>query len=281
MQSFKSSFISFPKFALFALSVFLLSCEKETPKISGKDLPKKPLILMKNVAPEVQTLEICGQEDPFSIALSSDDTLSLNFNLRALNGMSQYKIDIHSNFDCHAHGRLAKTTGTPWQVLKIVDVEGTDIEITEKLPVPDDVQVGNYHFMLQGIDLKGNEAEWVLYSLKVNNGSDEQSPELEFSEPTSDSIAISKTEKVEAKLNITDNKAIFGGRIDVTYLSPSGTEFTAEQYFFPKDGGKELDYDFSFAFPTTPSTGSYTFVFEAFDAVGNETERRLKVYVLD
>lgn len=264
------------------LSAVLLACEKDNtvpPETKSEDLPEKPELSMLKVTPTIKSLEVCGEQDLHSIALSSKDTLSLTFSLKALHGMSQYKIDIHSNFDCHAHGRTAKTSGTPWKVLDVVDIEGQDIIITKKLPVPENVQVGNYHFMLQTLDRKGNETEWVLYSLLIQNSTDTQSPEITFVNPSIDSVSISNTENVTIQMNITDNEDLYGGRVDVTYFNASGTEFTAEQYYFPENVGLEVGHDFSYAFPSTPAAGTYTFIFKAYDAVGNEAERRLNVHI--
>ncbi len=262
------------------LTFFLLACETEDPSPSDRqDLPEKPEINILSVSPESQILEICGEDDPNGIALFSTDTLSLTFTMKAFHGLSQYKIDIHSNFDCHTHGTRARTQGIPWQVLEIKDVEGQDITVTQKLPVPTDVQAGDYHFMLQALDLKGNEADWVLYSLQIQNINDTQSPEIEFINPSNDSISISNTENVQIEMDISDNQDLFGGRVDITYLNPSGTEFTAEQYFFPEGTSPQTTYNFSFAFSTTPASGKYIFIIKAFDAVGNEVEKRLTVFI--
>ncbi len=262
------------------LASFLWACETEDPSPSNtQDLPETPEINILSVLPGPQILEICGEDDPNGIALFSTDTLSLTFKMKAFHGLSQYKIDIHSNFDCHTHGTRARTQGIPWQVLDIKDVEGQNITVTRKLPVPTDVQAGDYHFMLQALDQKGNEADWVLYSLQIQNINDTQSPEIEFINPSNDSISISNAENVHMEMDISDNQDLFGGRIDIMYLNPSGTEFTAEQYFFPEGTGSQTTYNFSFAFSTTPASGTYIFIIKAFDAVGNEAEKRLTVFI--
>lgn len=265
---------------LIILVIFLSSCESESPAPAGnQNLPEKPAIAMLNVAPSSETLDICGENDPNAIALSSADTLKLTINLKALYGLSQYKIDIHSNFDCHAHGRMAQDVGVPWQVLEVQDVEGYDVTVDKNLSIPSDVQAGNYHFMLQALDLKGNEAEWVLYSLKVTNETDTEKPVITFIDPSTDSISVAIGETIDFKMNITDNQDLFGGRVDVTYLNSSNTEFTADQYYFPENAGSEIMYDFSFAFPSSPASGDYTFIAKVYDALGNEVEKRLIVHI--
>ncbi len=265
------------------LSIVLISslfaCEKEgfTP-LNEQQQSEKPEIVMLDVSPSPRVLEICGEEDPHSIPLSSTDTFSLKFNIIAANGLSEYKIDIHNNFDCHIHTR-GPSTVIPWKVLDIENLDGQDVTVTKKLLVPSNVQAGNYHFILQALDLKGNEAEWILYSLQIKNKDDILPPVVELLVPQTDSISISKSETVLVKMNISDDKALFGGRVDVIYLDPAETEFTADQYFFPENTGSETTYSLSYSFPTTPASGTYTFIIRSYDAVGNETHKKLKVHI--
>ena len=63
--------------------------------------------------------------------------------------LSQYKVDIHNNFDCHGHARSTQD----WTVLEVLDIEGTEQRVSRSLSVPDDVTAGNYHFHVQVIML--------------------------------------------------------------------------------------------------------------------------------
>lgn len=263
-----------PFILLAFILLLLISCEGGS---SDPDLLSRPEVTLIEVSPDIETLEICGEDDPYAIGLNSGDSLILKFNLEAVNGLSAYKIDIHGNFDCHSHGRVAESV--PWKVLITKDVEGTDVTITEKLPVPLDVQAGDYHFMFQALDLLGNVAEWIPYSLKVQNDGDTDGPEVQLINPQSGSLIIAKEEPVEIELKISDNEALSGGRVDVTYTNSSGTEFTAEQYFFSDTDGSESIYDFAFNFPASASSGDYQFLFTVYDAVGNTTEAIVEVEV--
>lgn len=133
--------------------------------------------------------------------------------------------------------------------------------------------------MFQALDLLGNEAEWVFYSLKIQNNGDTQSPEIELIDPQAGSLRISENEPVMVKLKVTDNVPLFGGRIDVTYNNPSGTAFTAEQYYFSEDDGSQAVYDFSFNLPASAIVGDYQFLFTIYDAVGNTIEAVVEVEV--
>ena len=269
-----SDFINKAKLCPVVLALFLIACEGNPPAI---DPLKGPEIEIIEVIPEVQTLEICGLDDPNSIALSSYDSLKLTLGIKAVNGLSQYKIDIHGNFDCHSHGRTLDSN--PWQVLKVEEMSGDDVIITEILPVPEDVQAGDYHFMLQALDLLGNEAEWVLYSLKISNQSDTQSPEIHITNLSTDELSVKKGESINLELAIADNEDLHGGRIDVFYYNSQGSEFTADQYYFPEHAGIAADYSFSFTPPASLSSGVYDYLFRVYDAVGNVSEEWLKVTI--
>lgn len=156
-------------FFLFTLIVIAaISCKKDTPVHPGDGLyPEKPIIEILSVSPGTITAEICGQQDERVIELSTGQSLELRFNIKARAGLSQYKIDIHSNFDCHSH-RLGESAATvPWKVLDIVALSGQEITETQTLKVPENATAGNYHFMMQALDNEGYEAEYILYTLKV------------------------------------------------------------------------------------------------------------------
>jgi hypothetical protein len=263
------------------ISVGLNSCVKENPQPSGDtNLPEKPLIRMLNFSHQPQTIFMCGQEDPFGIALISGESLMLTFNIKAREGLSQYKIDIHSNFDCHAH-RTSQTKGTPWKVLEIVDIEGHDLTITKEIPVPEGAQAGNYHFMLQALDTKGNEADWVLYSLQVQNSQDREAPQIEILSPLSGVSYISKTDRVEISIAVSDNEMLHGGVVEASYKDPTGMEFTVEQYFFPEQTTTEATYHLLYDFPAPPVAGTYTFLIKVLDAVGNVVQKEIPVHVAE
>ncbi|MEO9476518.1 MAG: DUF4625 domain-containing protein [Cyclobacteriaceae bacterium] len=252
--------------------MLLTSCEGGSP-----DLLKGPEIIVIDTSHEIQVLEICGEDDPFSIALSSEDSLSLTFNLKAVNGISLYTIDIHGNFDCHSHGRLSESM--PWRVLLTEEVDGRDKTITETFAVPSNVQAGNYHFILQALDLLGNKAEPLLFSLRINNVDDIQPAQISLIEPQEGSLSISGNETIEVEMKIKDNESLLGGRVDVTYSDPSGTAFTAEQYFFSKADGNEAIYEFSFRLPESANSGSYKFLFTVYDGVGNVSFEEVSVVI--
>ncbi len=256
------------------LALFLIACEGTPPAIDPLEGPEIEII---EISPEVQVLEICGEDDPRSIAISSKETLSLTIRFKAVNGLSTYKIDIHNNFDCHSHGRVSGST--PWRVLNVEDISGEEAIVEVALPVPEDVQTGDYHFMLQALDLLGNEAEWILYSIKVSNQSDTEIPQLKFVNLSTNALSVKEGESINLELEITDNENLNGGRIDVFYYNSQDLEFTADQYYFPEQAGVETNYPFTFTPPESLSPGVYNFLFKVYDGVGNVSEEWLEVTI--
>ncbi len=76
-------------------------------------------------APIIEVLEInpvdgpglvCGEMENHVVEINSNDTLSGQFRLTDDSDLSQYKLDLHNNFDCHGHA--GKVATTDWIVLK-------------------------------------------------------------------------------------------------------------------------------------------------------------------
>ncbi len=272
--------------------LFFNGCKSRKESVTPSDFPEKPTIEIVSVQPAIGSDIVCGTTDNRTIKLNSSQVFRLEFVLKAKEGLSQYKIDLHSNFDCHAHrigfydnispaGPNLKTTSTDWKVLKIVDLEGQQKKINEEITVPSEVTAGNYHFMIQCVDAKGNEAEFVIYNLKVTNSGDNQDPTIHMITPASDSIGMNRGDVIEFNANITDNKILEGGRIEITYLNPADTEFTVDQYYFPQGTGTSTNYQYDYTIPTSNfSTGIHTFIIKSYDNAGNTVEKKIKVNVL-
>ena len=132
-----------------------------------------PTIEVVSITPAPASGMVCGEMEDYVITVNSTDTIEVTFRLTDDIELSQYKVDIHNNFDCHGHGKVETTD---WYVISIEDVAGKDETITRRLPVPTNVTSGNYHFHMFATDAAGNNAESaVIYSLNVTNASDTES----------------------------------------------------------------------------------------------------------
>lgn len=259
-------------------SIFIWSgCTKENITTADTSLPDKPVIEINTIKPTVGEAMVCGSLDIRTVSLASGGVFEINFNLKAREGLSQYKIDLHHNFDCHTHRKAARS-GVAWKVLKIVDLDGQQQNIKEMLAVPANATAGIYHFMLMCIDKQGNESPFVSYTLKVSNSEDISLPTISMTSPISDNITIKKTDQVDIKLNIQDNKPLEDGRIELSYKDSKGEEFTLEQLYFTAKDNSSTTYEYLFSFPQFSATpGMYTLFIKVYDQVGNVAEKQISI----
>ena len=142
------------------ISGLFLSCEKE--KITqdiDKDVKTKPTI--KVVSKNIVTVSeyLCNAKFDNVLKVNTGTNLNIRFRFEGANELSQYKIDVHNNFDCHSHGKMAALN--PWKVLKITELFGKEVEVNETLIVPPDASIGNYHLTIQLLDELGNEFPYL------------------------------------------------------------------------------------------------------------------------
>ena len=83
--------------------------------------------------PAPTTGMICGSEAENVFFLANGQSLNFEYIFRDNEALSQYKVDIHNNFDCHGHGRKVSVD---WTVLEVIDIEGTEQRISRSLTVP-------------------------------------------------------------------------------------------------------------------------------------------------
>lgn len=226
---------------------------------------EKPTISLQSVLPTPVADSLCGFLSDRVIKVNTDSVLTIDLLFEDNQALSQYKIDIHQNFDCHVHERT-----TPWQLLKIVDVEGKSAEVTESFTIPSDASVGNYHFLVLCLDAAGNEADFVEYDIKIENAVDQVPPTVELSQPATDTSTVNRAEAFTLEGVIADNLSLNNGRWELYYYNTAGDEFTALQEFFSSSQGTEYALNTTFTLPPTAANGLYRFELKIFDEVNNE-----------
>jgi len=179
--------------------------------------------------------------------------------------LSQYKIDIHDNFDCHDHGKSL----APWSVLETVDVTGTEQTVNKTLEVPADVRAGNYHFDVKLLDAAGNEAATELeYSIKVTNASDLVAPTIQLNMPTAD-VTVAGGANVSIEVMVSDNMDLAGGEMELLYeVNEQDLELLHEEF----DAGTGTSTTITHSFNAPTEAGTYPVEILLYDAVGNLTE---------
>jgi hypothetical protein len=230
-------------------------------QITADDI-EKPSITVQGISPSAVEDRLCGSLSKRVIKVSTDSVIQLKLLFKDNRALSQYKIDIHHNFDCHVHPR-----SEPWKVLKIQDLKGKTMEVTESFTIPSNVSAGNYHFLILCLDAGGNEADFVEYDIKIENAKDALAPLISLSSPATDTLLIKKGETIQLKGEISDNFSLSKGRWELYYYNAANDEFTALQDFFSNSQGKNYTLNTSFTFPPSTVNGLYRCVLKAFDEV--------------
>lgn len=227
-----------------------------------------PVIELLSISPNLVTDTICGTVEPNNvIRLRSGQNLQLQLRFSDNEGLSQYKIDIHENFDCHGH---RGPTVNPWQVLQLIDIEGMELTETKTLTVPNDVTAGVYHFQIRCLDLSGNEAGGTeAYSILVTNVLDTVPPEARIDTPSQSLVTKNTGDLLTVAGAALDNELLDGGRLELVYFTPSGNRVIAQTLAFNASHGNNYNYQFDYTLPNTLVAGDYSFEVRVYDAVGN------------
>jgi hypothetical protein len=214
---------------------------------------------------------VCGETENHVVVLNSTNTFTGEFTVSDDSELSQYKLDLHNNFDCHGHSGKVETTD--WYVLDIVDLQGSDQTANFSLPVPSDVTTGQYHFSIWATDASGNSAETVIYSLLVTNASDTIAPVLNVTTPGSSTVSVLKGDAINFQGTVTDNQALgagSNGKIELRYWEEnSQTINELHTEAFDNAAGTTVNFDFNATVPITTPDGTYIFELRSFDAVNN------------
>ena len=244
-----------------------------------------PPTIQENVfIPAPREGEICGSVEPTVFRLTGGDALGFDFVFTDDVALSQYKVDIHNNFDCHGHGGgSAPSVAVPnvtnqtedWSVLDIQPISGTSVPVVWSSNVPENVTAGNYHFHIQVIDESGNDSPFAnFYSLKIKNPTDTISPVMTIDLPTNTQMTVEKGSNIRFAGKVTDNRSLSDGGNGVLYLAytnlSTGNTFTTNAIFpFGSNVEQRFDFDFEYKVPLTLTSGNYRFSLGANDGVRN------------
>lgn len=251
--------------------------------IGGEVDTTPPTLKERAYTPEPQEAEICSSIEPKVFLLTGGDQLGFDILFEDNEQLSQYKVDIHNNFDCHGHGGgVAPKVVVPnvpnqtidWAVLDIQSLSGKSQTVVKSYDVPNNVTAGNYHFHIQVIDESGNDTPFKnFYSLKIKNPLDSIAPEISVQEPTT-ALTVKRGDKVRFVGNVSDNRSLSNGGNGVLYLAytdlSSGNTFTSNAVFiFDEQVDTSFDFDFEYSIPQTLVSGKYRFSLGANDGVRN------------
>lgn len=249
---------------IISVSVFISSCDED------EDITN-PTLQVLFVAPTPQTSDICGEVEDNVILLKGGDLFEIELRAKDDIALSQYKIELHENFDCHGHKSNPTST---WEINDIKDLTAANADISKTYSVPTNVTAGNYHFQIDVLDASGNElAVPLIYDLKVRNSNDTIPPTISFIAPTSMSFSAAKGSSINFKGTLSDNRALEAGEnaaLELEYTAV-GTENTivAKTFEITNNIGQTYDFDFDFMVSNDLNSGEYIFEVEFSDGVNN------------
>jgi len=244
----------------------------------------KPVISDLVITPTPGMGMVCEAEDSLVIAVMTGDSITISMTITDDEQLSQYKIDIHQNFDCHGHAKVATAD---WEVIDIVEITGTSATVQRTIHVSDSATAGNYHFSIQVADHFGNSARIERFSINVLNSDDLIPPTLTVTEPTSstllfmlndtmpnDSVAFVPIDTIVFKGTVSDNLELGrggNGRLELRYWrdSTSNVFQLFNLNFMEAIDLQSVDFDFVARVPATLAAGGYIFELRAFDGVNN------------
>ena len=186
--------------------------------------------------------------------LTGGEQLKFDVIFKDNEALSQYKIDIHNNFDCHGHGGGSAPSVAPpnvenqtidWSIIDIQNISGTSAPVNRTLDVPENVTAGNYHFQIQVVDVSGNDNPAAnFFALKIKNPLDDTPPQISVDEPANSSFSVKKGENIRFIGQVTDDRSLSDGGNGVLYLAytdlSSGNTFTTDQVFVFDETWKKL-----------------------------------------
>lgn len=243
-----------------------------------------PSINVTNFIPTPVADEICGGQEPTVFLLSGGEELSFTAIFEDDVALSQYKVDVHNNFDCHGHGGgvapsvvipSVSNQTTDWSITEVQNLEGTSVTETRTFIVPENVTAGNYHYHIQVLDAVGNDSPFTnFYSLKVKNPLDDVPPQINVQQPSVTNLSITNGAIIRFQGQVTDNRSLSDGGNGVLYLAytdlSSGNTFTTDHIFpFDTSVDQAYDFDFEYVVPATLVAGDYRFSLGANDGVRN------------
>ena len=246
-------------------SMVMVSCDKDDADRTP------PEIEFMEILPEPGEGIICGESDDRVIPLKGGEKLRMDVLITDDRALSQLKVDVHPNFDCHGHRTLSTED---WIVLDLIDLEGKAVEKSLIYEVPEMVTAGNYHLQLRVVDQAGNTTPATdFWSVTLINPLDSIPPEFSVISPTEHQLVFNRGDVFAIGLAVSDNKPFnFGGnaRIELSYRAiNSNNVFTANVVDLNSDQlSKETGIEFEI--PNSLVRGDYKFYLEVRDGVNNQ-----------
>ena len=260
----------------FSLLLVLQGCVKE-----GSIDRNKPTFKVLSFSPEPTYGTICQSFEQAIFMVDDTDTIKMELEFYDEGGLSEAKIDIHNNFDCHGH----RSQTQDWFLQEVVPLSGVRVVKEILLPVPKNATSGNYHFGLLVSDESGNVTDQTFfYSIQIKNSTDTIAPTIELIAPSNNEISIARGEVLSIIVELKDDKILsVGGNAGILILSrrsEGGNVMTQLDISFNNINNNFQRVETSFTIPIVWVRDQYDLIFLGYDGVRNESnEIRLKLNI--
>jgi len=232
-----------------------------------------PVIEISASSPTPYADSICNGMEPVVFHVVGGDQLTIEARITDDVALSQFKIDIHSNFDCHGH----KLDTEDWTILEVGDINGKEYLLRRTFDVPSNATAGDYHFQIQALDKAGNgNIELAIFAIKLRHPADEEPPVLTITspDPNAGTLSLRKGQDYTFTGSVSDNLSLWeggNGRLEFFYRSgSSGNTFSwGEPRIFNAGDGRFTEFSVVLRVPATLTAGNYTISAWAYDGVRN------------
>lgn len=199
-----------------------------------------------------------------SSVFSAGGNLPVNALITDNEALSQFKIDIHENFEGHEHD---KSTGVIWSKIIIENISGVESSPTVSIPIPANAGAGWYHLILTAVDAAGNQSEFDLRNIRIKNPTDTLAPDVNLTSPVeSNSYPLGQALSLSA--DIVDDQRVY--IIQTRIRRPN----SASNLYSKNDTLNTTQAAYSLNIPTNGSAwtaGNYELYLRVYDGYFNQT----------
>jgi hypothetical protein len=195
-------------------------------------------------------------------------------------GLSEMKIDVHENFDCHGH----RNNTRDWLLQQIIPLSGTLFQDKISIYPPANATAGLYHFGIQVTDINGNVADaGLVFNLQLSNSQDTIVPEWGDIFPAEGPLTSKRGTQIKIEGVISDNRPLnLGGNagVELRFKSvQSSNVFQAAEAILMNENSSISAFNLEWTVPLSLPLGTYELQLRGRDGVGNATP--FKKYTLE
>lgn len=232
---------------------------------------------------EHSRIVVCGEEVAEGIRVLGGNTLQFQIVCSDNDALSQLKLDIHNNFDCHGHGSVLVPSFPVPAVENITEdmnkqtifpLTGRDTTILISVEIPENVTSGSYHLGFQLIDISGNAAENIFLDVQMLHPLDTIPPVVTVDSINNVSNTIKRGDVLTLSGSITDNKPLGSGGNGVVFMNytnlSTGNIFSTDSYVTMENNtSTDTTFTLNYKIPLFLVKGDYKFSVVGADGVRN------------